>query len=74
MSTMQKIVARVSSRVLVGVPTCEFSSTRVGDVYSPSNACMLGRNEEYLDMSILFTRDVNNDRLVMNRFPRILKP
>ena len=34
----------------------------------------IGRNEEYLDMSIRFTRDVNSDRLVMNRVPRFLKP
>ncbi|KAI1793082.1 cytochrome P450 [Ganoderma leucocontextum] len=34
----------------------------------------LCRNEEYLDMSISFTRDVSSDRKIMNRTPRILKP
>ncbi|PIL31339.1 cytochrome P450 [Ganoderma sinense ZZ0214-1] len=34
----------------------------------------LCRNQEYLDMSIRFTRDVSSDRLVMNRVPRFLKP
>ncbi|KAM5535874.1 hypothetical protein V8D89_010492 [Ganoderma adspersum] len=32
------------------------------------------RNEEYLDMSVRFTRDVSSDRLVMNRVPGFFKP
>ena len=74
MYTMHQIVARASNRVFVGVPLCKPFAARVDYARWLMDVCFIGRNKEYLDMAIRFTRDVSSDRLVMNRVPRFLKP
>ena len=75
---MQKIVARASNRVFVGVPLCAYLSFAgiervLRTPRAPLTVC-LGRKQDYLDLAIRFTMDVVKDRTILIFFPHFLRP
>ena len=80
MKTMLNVVARVSNRVFVGLPLCEYAETEShtqyrSRIYDP-NPCICihtGRNQKYLDIAIAFTIDIVKDRTIINIFPDFMK-
>ena len=72
MPTVQKIIARASSRVFVGLPLCPSESHAIRLAFLMF-ICDTGRNQEYLDLSIRFTVDVFGDKDNMAYIPKPLK-
>ena len=72
MTTMQKIVARASNRVFVGLPLCALFRRRCQRSHQLMHP-LLGRNEEFLALPLRFTLDVMKDTVVMSITPDILK-
>ena len=74
MTTMQKIVARASNRVFVGLPLCASFCHHGNDHLLESlTRTSAGRNEEFLALPLRFTLDVMKDTVVMSITPPFLK-
>ena len=87
---VQKVIARASNRVIVGLPRCEYyvviscmlMTARAGAGKAPLEGGMglltagmfVGRDKKYLDVAINFTNDVFISSFVINLFPDFLKP
>ena len=67
---MRWIVARVSGRIFVGHPLCK-RNLLLKILVSEHSA--LGRNQDYLQLSIDFTTDVGNRRNLLACFPKFIR-
>lgn len=72
LSTMLKVIARVSGRVLVGQPLCEqpFRQNQSEIIQSSST----GRNHEWIKLNTAFTVDVIKTGMLLRLFPAFLRP
>ena len=70
-TTMQKVVARASSRVFVGIPVCGCWCSLLA-VLSDMRI-LAGRNEDYLRLAIVYTVAVAADRDMMKYYPSFFK-
>ena len=71
-NVMQKIVARASNRVFVGLPLCPCVRVPHPSL-ADELAARTGRDEDYVDLAINFTLDVMKDKYLINMFPPFLK-
>ncbi len=69
-TALQKIVARASNRVFVGLPLCVSLHPTLESKCTVWLRCGLaGRNEQFLEMAVRFTIDIMKDQVVMNFIP-----
>ncbi len=73
--SMLNVVARLSNRVFVGAPLCEYHDVRGnGSRWRARTFHALGRDKEYLELAIDFASDLNSDGTLINFLPKFIKP
>ena len=69
---VNKLVSRMSNRVLVGLPICEYLF--LGNGLLARTHVEIGRNEEFLKLASGFAKDIMKDCGLIRVLPRLLKP
>ena len=69
---MIKSVVRSANRVFVGPDLCECNHSAFFD--AGSTTFSIGRNEEYLDSCVRWTRDIHVSGGILHMFPKFMKP
>lgn len=69
LETLMRIVTRVTGRVLVGQPLCEFLQHQSETILSPS----LGRNPNWIKLNTIFAVDVLKTGMLLRLFPAFLR-
>ena len=71
LGSMQIIISRVTNRLFVGLPLCESCSL---SSYSLLILVILGRDPDWIDLTIQFTLLAAQGSTVIRPFPKLLKP
>ena len=76
LETTQKIIARASSRLFLGLPacTCTFHVIRSCILRTITDPCRAGRNQGYLDLAIKFAKDVMKDKFLLAGALPVMRP
>ena len=77
LETTQKIIARASSRVFVGLPACAYTSDVISscmNIKTIAEAWHAGRNQAYLDLAIKFAMDVMKDMFLLACALPVIRP
>ena len=77
LDTTQKIIARASNRVFVGLPACAYTSDVISscmDIKTIAEAWHAGRNQAYLDLAIKFAMDVMKDMFLLACALPVIRP
>ena len=76
LETTQKIIARASSRVFLGLPacTCTFHVIRSCILRTITDPWRAGRNQGYLDLAIKFAMDVMKDMFLLACALPVIRP
>jgi hypothetical protein len=71
MESMLRVVCRTSNRFFVDLPLCE---NIPGVPRQYNDGFPIGRDPDYLQLSMQFTIDVMKTAVLLNFFPPILRP
>ena len=70
---VETVVCRVTNRLFVGLPLCE-SSRQLPAFLTTFDSSCLGRDPDWIDLSIHLTLCVFKGALILRQFPTFLKP